>query len=93
MTDLDLIPEHMREGVRLYLEFGIEPGSFLRAVLENNLVEAVGRADTINRECMFDWANFLYNEMPGNSWGNREKVAAWIVKRRNEKPTAKGENP
>ena len=76
----ELIPEHMQEGVKRYLEEGIMPGDFLQAVLENNLVKAFDRADTINRECMFGCAKFLYNEMPGNSWGSPEKVRAYILK-------------
>lgn len=32
-----------------YLNNGIMPGSFMTAVLENNLKEAIGRADMTNR--------------------------------------------
>lgn len=73
-----LIPEHMRRGVSLYLEKGIRPGSFLTAVLENNLVESIAQADSINQTWIKNWANFLYNEMPIVSWGSKEKVNAWI---------------
>jgi len=80
--EYELIPEHMREGVRLYLEEGVEPGSFLRAALENNFVQVCAHADNINRERLFEWAEFLWNEMPGNVWGSPEKVRAWIDSRR-----------
>lgn len=71
------IPHHMREGVNQYIEHGV-CGSFLQAVMENNLVEAAGRADNINVRCLREWAIFLYNEMPNGTWGSREKVAAHI---------------
>ena len=78
--DYELIPEHMREGMQLYLEDGVEPGSFLRALLENNFIEACRRADNINRYRLLDWADFLWNEMPGDSWGSPEKVRVWMEK-------------
>jgi len=78
--DYSLIPEHMRDGIRLYLEHGLMPGSFLRFVLENNLVEAVTHADRINRTHLVEWAKFLYNEMPLDSWGSKEIVEAWSKK-------------
>ena len=73
------LPEHMRDGVKLYLEHGIEPGDFLYAVLCNKLVESFGRADTTNRAHMYDWANFLYNEMPIGSWGSEGVVKTWML--------------
>ena len=80
-----LIPEHMRGGVRRYLEDGIRPGDFLNAVLENNLVEAAALADNINVHMLLDWAKFLHNELPLQCWGSKEKVEAWIKKKREEK--------
>jgi hypothetical protein len=74
MLNYTLIPSHMREGVRLYIEMGIMPGSFLTAVLENNLKEAVGRADSINKARITDWASFMFNEMPAGAQGNPENV-------------------
>lgn len=77
----DILPEHCRGGMRRYIENGIPPGSFLTAVLENNLVEAFGRADQINQERLRDYCLWLYNEapaMPIRSWGSREIVRQWI---------------
>lgn len=79
-VNYSLIPEHMREGVRTYLEHGQRPGDFLIAVLENNLVQSVARADHINITQIVEWVKFLYNEMPIGSWGSREKVKAWSKK-------------
>lgn len=75
----DRLPEHMQEAARNYIENGIKPGSFLTAVLENNLVKAYCYADGINLLAMHDWATWLYNDVPGNAWGSRNKVEAWLT--------------
>jgi len=77
----ELLPEHMRDGARLYIEKGIMTGSFLTAVMENNLVEAFAQADHINVDCMYDWAKFLYNEAPRGCWGSKDVVKAWKEKK------------
>jgi hypothetical protein len=74
----DRLPEHMRDGARLYIEHGIAPGGFMMAVLENNLAEAFGRADYVNTHCMASWVAWLYNDAPSSCWGSPERVAAWI---------------
>lgn len=83
-VNYDNLPIHMQNSIRLYVEEKIEPGSFLFAVLSNDLTQAFGRADEINREAMFDWANWLYNECPRNIWGSREIVQKWIDSRFDE---------
>lgn len=75
------LPAHMQEAARLYVERGIQPGSFLRAVLENNLTESFGQADDENRLFMFEWARWLYNDAPGGCWGSKDVVAEWINRR------------
>ena len=79
-VDYSLLPEHMQEGARAYVETGREPGGFLEAVLTNDLVAAFGKADEINRAFMYSWAMWLFNEAPMGSWGSGAKVAAWIAK-------------
>jgi len=80
MMKYDTLPEHMQESARGYVEDGRPPGSFLKAVLTNDLTGAFGRADDINQQCMFRWATWLYNECPGNAWGTQEAVDAWVEK-------------
>lgn len=73
----ELVPDHMHQGLRLWIEQGVLPGGFMTAVLENDLKEALARADHINRECLFNIVSFLYNFAPGPCWGSPEKVSAW----------------
>ena len=89
----DKIPAHMRAAVKLYLERGIPPGDFLIAVLFNDLVGAYMRADSVNTAAMRDWADFMYNEMPGGSWGSKKAVAAWCKSRQEEQITHETEHP
>lgn len=76
----DRLPEHMRDGARLYVEHHIEPGGFLRAVLENDLVLAAGKADSVNAAALRDWAVWLYCDCPSELWGSKTKVNAWLAK-------------
>lgn len=77
------LPEAMRGGLRRYLHDGVLPGSFLRAVLENDLVAAAGAADEKNRTLLFEYAAVLYNAFPARSggacWGSRQAVEDWAA--------------
>ena len=72
------IPEYMRSPVIDYLT-GEQPyvGSFLDALLKNDLTTAVLRADAQNAECLGDWIRFLINHAPSASWGSPDKVSTW----------------
>ena len=72
------IPDRMERGIVDYIENHIMPGSFLRAVFGNNLVEAVGQADQQNLYNLPAYASYLYNEAPSSCWGSPEKVREWL---------------
>lgn len=72
------LPAHMQDAARLYVERGISGGRFFNAVVSNDLMTAFATADDINRFAMWDWCNFLYNEVPSTAHGSPEIVAAWI---------------
>ena len=80
MYDYSKIPAHMREGIMLYVERRVKPGSFLMAVLENDFVQIVGRADETNIRYLPQWAELLHWEIPSKCWGSPEKVKAWLGK-------------
>lgn len=75
----DLLPEHMRDGFRRYIEVGIPGGHFMTAVLSNDLMGAFGRADDINRAMMHNICAFLYNDAPRGCYGSPEHVKDWIA--------------
>lgn len=72
------LPEHMRRGMQNYLEHGIEPGSFLSAVLCNDLKGAVGAADHINLQYLTNIVAYCYNEIPAECWGSEDKFNRWV---------------
>ena len=72
------IPPHMMGAIKRYLLQGIPGGSFLTALLSNDLMAAFGAADVENTEAMRGWTMFLYNCAPTGSHGSPEKVRAWI---------------
>lgn len=77
MLNYAIAPNNSGEAFKRWIEHGIMPGSFLCAVLENNLVEACGCADHINMHLLPAYANWLYNEAPGGCWGSKEKMEEW----------------
>ena len=79
--DYSAQPDHMRDGMRRYIEKGIEPGGFALACLTNDLVSAFARADDINLAAMSAWVRWLYYAGPAPAWGTKAKVAAWITSR------------
>ena len=74
----ELLSEHIRGSMKLYIENRVKPGGFLIAVLSNDLMAATARADHINRNNLFDICSFLYNEAPSCCHGSPEKVRAWL---------------
>ena len=53
-------------------------GSFLRAVLENDLMRAVGHADPESLAALKAICQFIYHELPGSCHGNPVKVQHWL---------------
>lgn len=73
------VPVYLWYGIRAYLSEGMLPGHFLTAVLENDLREAVARADAQTMNGLKAIVTFLSSNAP-NTFGSRELVRAWIEK-------------
>lgn len=76
------VPSYMQDGLLDYLEYGIPPGGFLTAILENDLFQTYARADQINCLTVGAYVSFLYNHADGRSYGSREKVQQWVDSKR-----------
>lgn len=76
--DYENLPESLRAAARRYIEHGKKPGDFLTACFENNLTNAVGRADIDNYKRLHDITCWIYCECAPDAWGSPELVAAWI---------------
>ena len=72
------IPQHMQGGIIRYYERGLSPGHFLTAVIQNNLSEAVGRADEENVQLLKAYVMWFYNQAPTGSWGSVDNYIRWI---------------
>ena len=66
--------ESIASSLDLYVNHGIETGSFLRAVLANDLFRAVQLADTCNIHQIPNIVKAIYNELPYNVYGSYEAV-------------------
>ncbi len=75
-----LIPGHMVGAIKLYILEGIQPGGFLSALLSNDFMGAANRADDENGAALMGWARFLYNHVPGGSFGSPARFNAWLDK-------------
>ena len=79
------LPEYMKQGVENYVFCGVEGGSFLNAILTNNLIETFSYADQNNLTSINQWVRFLYNCVPSPCWGSVEKVNRWMQERSKER--------
>lgn len=73
------VPESLHEGLTEYLAARRPVGSFLTAVLENNLTQAVLRADPMNALSLYQIVLFLANYAPSTAWGTPRKVGDWLL--------------
>lgn len=63
------IPAHMQESIMNYVLRKIPVGNFLKAVICNNLREAVGYADEENLPLLKIYVQWFYNVCPANLVG------------------------
>lgn len=73
-----VIPEPLLHGLNQYVERHVETGGFLRAVLEDKLLDAVVQADEESRKVLLQICHYVYNELPSACHGSPEKVRAWL---------------
>lgn len=80
------IRDDIREAMEAYGRGeNLHPGSFIRAVLENDLLMAGGVADPYNRAALCDTVQWCFNNLPRACWGSKEKVKAWLERHSNRK--------
>lgn len=70
---------YMKLGIEQYIEQGLEPGGFLKALIQNDLREAVARADINNSAALADWVRALYSYAPSGCWGSPEAYEQWVA--------------
>lgn len=80
-----MLPRDVKAGIDRYVDTGCPTGGFLRAVLSNDLFDAVGRAYESNQHCLVDICAYLYNCTPILCHGSPQRVEEWLKLHR-EKP-------
>lgn len=72
---LETLPESLRHGWCTFWLFGIWPGSFLSAVIRNDLIGAFSAADYINTLSMHSIVAWFYNY--GDPRAMKDKADTW----------------
>jgi hypothetical protein len=78
--DYRLINADIKQTIDLYVNDKCPTGGFVNAVLDNNLVEAIARADSDNLPNLPHIVSYCYNKIPSECWGSKEKVKKWYNK-------------
>ena len=71
------ISVEMQESFGRYVKHGIPTGGFLRAVLSNDLFDAMARADLENRDNLFNIVYYVAHNLPYESYGSKDIVDTW----------------
>lgn len=72
------VPTHTQAGINNYVCNGVPTGSFLQAVLSNDLFEAFCRADSDNTKNMLGIVTFIYNYVPKCCYGDIATIKEWL---------------
>jgi hypothetical protein len=76
--DYAQIPVHMQEGIRRYVVQGRQPGSFLTAVITNDLKGAVFSADDTNLSLLPLYVRWFHNVPPAACQGSPATMREWM---------------
>lgn len=74
-----MVPSHLRDGLRRYVEEGVRTGDGLASVLRNApVLEVTRRLDEYSLRELGGLAQFLTHYVPAGCWGSERTVDAWI---------------
>lgn len=72
-----LVPDSTLETLVAWARTARPVGDFTGALLRNDLMETMARADLQNRARLHSTVQFIYNEMPRGSFGSEKAMAEW----------------
>jgi hypothetical protein len=81
------VPKHLVEGLIRWVDDGIRPGSFLCAVLANDLMKAVERMDMMSHMHLPGIIHWLDAHAPIDCHGSEEQMRLYEEKFQAQKPT------
>lgn len=82
-----LIPYHLRGGLVRYFEDHVPTGSFLAAILQDRLAEAVARADPKSLDSIGAIVGWLNAHAPKTAWGSSEAFSNWVAETPDDRPS------
>lgn len=72
------VPRYTALALAEYIVYGHSVGGFLQAILKNDLMNAISRADKENLEALKDICIYVYNRIPACAWGSPEHYYDWM---------------
>ena len=72
------VPEKMHDGIIRYVVFGTRPGSFLRAVISNDLRASIHCGDKENLKMLHTFVHYFYQYAYPELFGSPEKMKHWM---------------
>ncbi len=72
------IPEHLREPLGRFLVHGLHPGDFLKAVISNNLKQAVASGNDASLAGLRPLVMFMLNHAPAYAFGYSGAYQIWV---------------
>jgi hypothetical protein len=82
--DHTLCPIRVQSSLQGYVR-GLPTGDFLRAVLSNDLAEAIARADDVNLPALPHIVAYVQEQLPAISHGSKDAVDRWLRTKRDER--------
>ncbi|NDD53226.1 hypothetical protein EBZ39_05025 [bacterium] len=76
-----LIPERMQDAIKRYVIDRVKPGSFLTAVITNNLRRAFDYADDENVKLIGLYVQWFTDFPPALCWGDEQSMNKWLRER------------
>lgn len=67
-----------KAGLDEYAKYRIPIGGFLHAVLSNDLMGAMEKADEENRADIFEICQYIYNKLPLSCYGSSKAIREWL---------------
>ncbi len=77
MIDYTTIPDWVRREIDEWAAIATWPGTFVEAVLRNDLADAFGKATEDEVRAMHSIVCYVYTHIPSAAWRTREKMVAW----------------
>ena len=77
-------PVHVLDSIDRFVRHRIAPGSFVTAVLSNDLAGAFRTADEDSLRGLRDIMWHIHWEIPGNCHGSKSKVEKWLKRQETE---------